>query len=227
MPLHTQLEASDGHKLEAYVTQPTGEPKAGIIVIPEIFGITAHIHAVADHFAQAGYLVIAPALFDRVEKNFDLNSNSDSVRKGMQIARRIPPEDTLADIDAALQYLQEHGAPRVGAVGYCWGGTFAWLSNTRLRLDATVSYYPGRIQDYIDEKPNAPAMFHFGLLDKNIPQSVVEKLQRAHPESSIFTYDAGHGFNNDTRDSYDEEAATEAPRRTLAHLDKYLVSKPH
>lgn len=227
MAQHTQLQAADGHKFDAYIAQPTGEPKAGIVVIQEIFGVSAHIRSVADGFAQAGYLTIAPALFDRAERNFDVKADPESMKKGMQLARQIPPEKTLADIDAAIQYLREHGAHKVGVVGYCWGGTFAWLSNTRLHPDATVSYYGGGIQHHIDEKPTAPAMFHFGLLDTHIPQTVVEQLRQAHPKFPVFTYDAGHAFNNDTRESYNEKASKEALRHTLAHFDKYLVDKSH
>lgn len=103
----------------------------------------------------------------------------------------------------------------------------AWLSNARLHPDATVSYYPGGIQNYIDEKPTCPAIFHFGLLDTHIPQTVVEQVRKAHPKFSVFTYEAGHGFNNDVRTSYNEKASKLARQRTLAHFDQYLVSKPH
>jgi len=225
MAQHTQLEAADGHHFDAYIAQPSGEPKAGIVVLQEIFGVTAHIRSVADRFARAGYLTIAPALFDRAERNVELTDDPSVVKKGMQCAQQIPPEKTLADIEAAIEYLREHGAHKVGVVGYCWGGTLAWLSNTRLHPDATVTYYGGRIENHLEEKPHAPAMFHFGLQDTHIPQTVVERLRRAHPEFPVFTYDAGHAFNNDTRASYNQKAAKEAQQRTLAHFDEYLVGK--
>ncbi|MEO6830553.1 MAG: dienelactone hydrolase family protein [Acidobacteriaceae bacterium] len=227
MAQHTQLQAADGHKFDAYIAQPTGEPKAGIVVLQEIFGVTAHIRSMADGFSQAGYLAIAPALFDRVERNVELTDAPESTRKGMHLAQQIKPDQALADIDAAIQYLREHGAHKVGVVGYCWGGTYAWLSNTRLHPDATVSYYPGRIADHLHEKPAVPAMFHFGLLDKNIPQTLVEDLRKTHPQLPIFTYEAGHAFNNDTRASYNETAAKQARQRTLAHLDEHLVGRSH
>jgi carboxymethylenebutenolidase len=225
MAQHTQLQAADGHKFDAYIAQPTGEPKAGIVILQEIFGVTAHIRSVADGFAQAGYITIAPALFDRVERNVELKNDSESSQKGMHIAQQIQPEQALADIQAAIEYLHEHGAHKVGVVGYCWGGTYAWLSNTRLHPNATVSYYGGKIKEYVNEKPNAPAMFHFGLLDTHIPQSDVEKIRQAHPEAPVFTYDAGHAFNNDTRAGYNEKAAKLARQHTLAHFDEYLVAK--
>ncbi|MHB1745244.1 MAG: dienelactone hydrolase family protein, partial [Acidobacteriaceae bacterium] len=161
MSQHTQLQAADGHKFDAYIAQPTGEPKAGVVVLQEIFGVNAHIRSVADRFARAGYLTIAPALFDRAQRDVEMAYGPDEGKQGMQIVQRIPLDQTLADIAAAIQYLREHGARKVGVVGFCWGGTLAWVSNTRLHPDATVSYYPGGIQNYIQEKSTCPAIFHF------------------------------------------------------------------
>ena len=199
MSQHTQLQAADGHKFDAYIAQPTGEPKAGIVVVQEIFGVNAHIRSVADRFAKSGYLVIAPALFDRAERNVELGYDPDGMKKGFDLLQRIPADQTLADIQAAIEYLREHGARKVGVVGYCWGGTMAWLSNTRLHPNATVSYYAGKIADYINEKPTCPAIFHFGLLDKHIPQTDVEKVRKAQPKSPVYTYEADHGFNCDAQ----------------------------
>ena len=228
MSQHTQLQAADGHKFDAYIAQPTGEPKAGVVVLQEIFGVNGHIRSVADRFAQAGYLTIAPALFDRAERDVELAYNPEDGKKGMSIAHRIPVDQTLADIAASIEYLREHGARKVGVVGYCWGGWLAWVSNTRLHPDATVSYYPGQISKYIHEKSTCPAIFHFGLLDQHIPQTDVEQVRHEYPGFSVFTYEAAdHGFNCDMRASYNEPAAKLARQRTLAHFDEYLVAKPH
>lgn len=225
MSQHTQLQAADGHKFDAYIAQPTGEPKAGIVVLQEIFGVNAHIRSVADGFARAGYLTIAPALFDRAQRDVELAYDSEGGKQGMQIVQRIPVDQTLADIAAAIQYLREHGARKVGVVGYCWGGMLAWVSNTRLHPDATVSYYPGGIQTYIHEKSTCPAIFHFGLEDNHIPQSVVEQVRHEYPGFSVFTYPvAGHAFNRDIGASYNPAAAKLALQRTLAHFDEYLVA---
>ncbi|MGC1784840.1 MAG: dienelactone hydrolase family protein [Acidobacteriaceae bacterium] len=222
MSQHTQLQAADGHKFDAYIAQPTGEPKAGIVVLQEIFGVNAHIRSVADGFAQAGYLTIAPALFDRAERDVELAYDAEGGKKGMSIVQNILINQALADIAAAMQYLREHGARKVGVVGYCWGGMLAWLTNTRLHPDATVSYYPGGVQNCIHEKATCPAIFHFGLLDTHIPQSVVEQVRHEYPGFSVFTYEAGHGFNRENK-----EPAKLALRRTLAHFDEYLVGKSH
>jgi carboxymethylenebutenolidase len=225
MSQHTQLQAADGHKFDAYIAQPSGEPKAGLVVLQEIFGVNTHIRSVADRFARAGYLVIAPALFDRAQRDVEFAYGPEEAKQGMQIVQRIPLEQTLADIAAAIQYLREHGARKVGVVGFCWGGTLAWVSNTRLHPDATVSYYPGGIQNYIHERFTSPAIFHFGLDDNHIPQTVVEEVRHEYPGFSVFTYPgAGHGFNCDARASYNEAASKLAQQRTLAHFDEYLVA---
>jgi carboxymethylenebutenolidase len=225
MSQHTQLQASDGHKFDAYIAQPSGEPKAGIVVLQEIFGVNAHIRSVTDRFARAGYLAIAPALFDRAQRDIELAYGPEEGKQGMQIVQRIPLDQTLADIAAAIQYLREHGARKVGVVGFCWGGTLAWASNTRLHPDATVSYYPGGIQHYIHERFSSPAIFHFGLDDSHIPQTVVEEVRHEYPGFSVFTYPgAGHAFNRDVGPSYNEAAAKLAQQRTLAHFDEFLVA---
>lgn len=224
MSQHTQLQASDGHKFDAYIAQPSGEPKAGVVVLQEIFGVNAHIRSVADRFARAGYLAIAPALFDRAQRDVELAYGPEEGKQGMQLVQRIPLDKTVADIAAAIQYLREHGARKVGVVGFCWGGTLAWLSNTRLHPDATVSYYGGQISKYILEKATCPAIFHFGLHDDHIPQSEVEQVRHEYPGFSVFTYEAGHGFNCDARSSYNEAAAKLSQQRTLAHFDEFLVA---
>jgi carboxymethylenebutenolidase len=222
MPQHTQLQAADDHKFDAYIAQPKREPRAGIVVLQEIFGVNAHIRSVADGFAQVGYLTVAPALFDRGERGVELDYGPEGAKKGMGIAHRIPVEQTLADVDASIAYLREHGARKVGVVGYCWGGTLAWLSNTRLSPDATVSYYGGQISKYIREKATCPAIFHFGLLDQHIPQSDVDLVRHEYPGFAVYTYEAGHGFNRE-----DAAPAKLALKRTLAHFDEFLNDASH
>lgn len=223
MSQHIQLQAADGHKSGAYLAEPSGTPKAGLVVLQEIFGVTAHIRSVADSFAKAGYLTLAPALFDRAEPNLELPYDLEGSRKGVQIMQHLNLDETMSDIAAAIQHLRDHGMRKVGVVGYCWGGTLAWLSNTHLHPDATVSYYPGRIDNYIQERFTCPAMFHFGLRDKHIPQSVVEKVKHEYPGFPVYTYDADHAFNRDSGPAYSETAAKLALNRTLAHFDEFLA----
>jgi carboxymethylenebutenolidase len=216
-----QLQAGDGFELDAYVAQPVGEARGGVVVVQEIFGVNEHIRSVADRFAQEGFFAVAPAIFDRVEKHVDLGFDGPSMQKGMGIAQKLSIDDAVKDVDAALQYAGKETGKPAAVVGYCYGGTLAWLSATRLKPAAAVGYYGGYIANFAGETPKAPVMLHFGLHDDHIPQTDVDKVRVAHPEVEIFLYDTGHAFNNDMRASYNEKAAREAMSRTLEFLSKH------
>jgi carboxymethylenebutenolidase len=217
-----KLQANDGHELDAYVAQPEGQPRAGLVVVQEIFGVNQHIRSVADRFAREGFYAVAPALFDRVERNVDWGYDGESRKKGMAIVQKIGIDNSLKDVDAALQYAGKETGKPAGVVGYCYGGTLAWLSATRLAPAAVVGYYGGNIASFAQENPRVSVMLHFGKRDDHIPAAEVAKVQAAHPEVEIYWYEAGHGFNCDMRGSYDEKASKEAMARTLAFLTKHL-----
>jgi carboxymethylenebutenolidase len=217
-----KLQASDGHALDAYVAQPEGKPKAGLVVVQEIFGVNQHIRSVADRFAQEGFYAVAPALFDRVQRSVELSDTGDGMQQGIALAQKINIDDAVKDVDAALQYAAKETGKPAGVVGYCYGGTLAWLSATRLAPGAAVGYYGGHIARFAGEKPRAPVMLHFGKQDTHIPETDIAKVQAAHPEVEIYWYDAGHGFNNDTRASYNQKASKEALARTLAFFNRHL-----
>jgi carboxymethylenebutenolidase len=215
------LTAKDGATIGAYRSAPEDEPKGGIVVLQEIFGVNHHIRAVADHYAAAGYLAIAPALFDRVEPGVELGYGEAERPRAMEIRSKTKLDETLADIEAAVALASAGGS--VGVVGYCWGGTLAWAAAARLSgISAAVGYYGGGIAGMLNEQPRAPVMLHFGERDKHIPMSDVEKIRAAHPEIPVFVYPADHGFNCDERESYDAKSAKEAQSRTFAFLAENL-----
>jgi carboxymethylenebutenolidase len=217
-----KLQANDGHKLDAYVAEPDGKPWGGLVLVQEIFGVNQHIRSVADRFAQEGFYAVAPALFDRVEPSLELTDSAEGMQKGMAAAQKIHIDDAVKDVDAALQYARKETGKPAGVVGYCYGGTLAWLAATRLAPAAAVGYYGGHIARFAHEKPQVPVLLHFGKQDNHIPQADVAKVQATHPEVKIDWYDAGHAFNNDTRANYNAEAAKEAMARTLAFLNRHL-----
>lgn len=216
------LRAADGQELGAYVAWPNGEPVAGLVVIQEIFGVNAHIRRVADSYARDGFLAIAPALFDRIEKGVELAYEGSDAARARSFIPRLDMETAMLDVEAALQYAAKSTESKVGAIGYCWGGTLAWLAASRLPVQAAVGYYGGRIASYLNEQPRCPVMLHFGTQDAHISKADVDKIQAAHPEIDIFRYDAGHGFNCDARSSYNPEAAKVARERSLAFLIQHL-----
>ncbi len=218
-----KLKASDGHVLDAYVTRPGGTPLAGLIVLQEAFGVNAHIRSVADGYARDGFLAVAPALFDRIERGVELGYQGEDLQRGIALARQIDPENAVKDMAAALEFLRKEGAKKSGSIGYCLGGTMAWLSATRLDLAAAVGYYGGNIGRFAGESPRCPVMLHFGKLDKHIPKEEVDTVQAAHPEVQIYWYEgADHGFNCNDRASYNPAAAKLARERSLALLKQHL-----
>jgi len=204
----------------AYLAKPSGTPKGGIVVVQEIFGVNAHIRAVVDGFAREGYSAIAPAFFDHVETGVELGYDDDSFRRGRALAGEISFDRAIEDVASAAEAIRSSG--KVGVVGYCWGGTVALLSATRLALPA-VSYYGARNVAFLGETPRAPLLFHFGERDSSIPAEAVQKHREAYPDLDIFTYPTGHAFNRDVDDShYDAPSARLARERTLAFFQRNL-----
>ena len=223
MGKNVRLKANDGHKLGAYVEMPMGEPIAGLVVVQEAFGVNAHIRSVADAYAKDGFLAIAPAMFDRIERGVELGYEGADREKGIALARALSHSDAVKDLEAALEYLGTHTEKKCGVIGYCLGGTVAWLAATRLKLGAVVGYYGGQIAQYRGENPRCPVMLHFGTLDKHIPKQDIDRVQAAHPEVKIFWYDADHGFNCNDRSAYNPAAAKQARERSREFLEKNLA----
>ena len=214
------LSATDGHKFQAWWAPPQGKPKAGLVVIQEIFGVNSHIRDVTERFAKEGYLAVAPALFDRVQRNFETGYTEADVAKGREIMGKVDWDKALLDVDAARASLSSLGS--VGVVGFCFGGSLAWLAAARLKFNAAVCYYGGRIAKDAKEKPLCPIILHFGTQDQNIPMSAVEEIKAAQPKVPVFMYEAGHGFSCDQRGSFNKAAHEEAWKRTLQHFGRFL-----
>lgn len=216
-----ELEASDGHRLGAYEQRPDGAT-ASVVIVQEIFGVNSHIRSVVDRYAEAGYHAIAPATFDRVERGVELDYDGPGVERGKELAMGIGMEKALLDVAAAIAHASSTGP--VGIVGYCFGGSVAWLASAQLPVAAAVGYYGGAVLGALDSVPAVPTMLHFGGLDAGIPLDGVAKIQPAHPEVAVHIYDdADHGFNCDVRASFHAGAAELARERTMAFLAEHLA----
>jgi len=216
-----ELTASDGHRLAAYRADPAGKPRGGLVVIQEIFGVNSHIRSVADGYAADGYLAIAPALFDRVERGFEVGYSPPEIERGRAVRAKVSLEDALKDAATAIKAAAATG--KVGIVGYCWGGTVAWAAATRLDgLACAAPHYGGGIAEIATERPRCPVVFHFGETDQQIPMTDVEKIRKAQPGQTVHVYPAGHGFNCDQRGSYHAPSAKLARERTLEFLRKHV-----
>lgn len=217
---HTTLMARDGHEFGAYLAAPKGAPRGAMIIVQEIFGVNTHIRAVADEYAAQGYLSIAPALFDRIRRGIEMGYSAEDMQQGIGYMMQLKPEQFLADVAAARNVVQHAG--KTGIVGYCWGGTVAWLAACELPVACAISYYGGSTVKYLDRKPKKPVMYHFGEQDTHIPLSDIDKIRAAHPEGIYHLYPAGHGFNCSMRDSYDAPSAKLAFERTLAFIGEHV-----
>jgi carboxymethylenebutenolidase len=211
---HIVLTASDGFKLGAYRADPAGPPRGGIVVIQEIMGVNHHIRAMTDLYAAQGYLAVAPALFDRAEPGYDAGYDGPSIQRGMAVAGQIDRAKMVVDAGAAIDYVRSAG--KVGIIGYCLGGTIAYLAACRLPgLSAASCYYGGGVLAAKDESPRMPTILHFGAKDAHIPVAGVKEFEALHPTLPVYVYDADHGFNCDERGSYDAPSAALARQRTF------------
>lgn len=220
------LKAADGFTFPAYVAQPATRPRGGVVVLQEIFGVNAHIRAVADSYAAAGYLAVAPATFHRVKPGVELGYQPDDMSAGMALkatVEALPAPGVLQDIQAAIHHAA--GAGKVGVVGYCWGGLLTWRTACLLKgVSAAVPYYGGGVttETEIARTPKCPVLAHFGEKDHWIPLEGVAAFQKAHPDVEVHVYAANHGFNCDHRGAWDATAAALARERTLAFFSKHL-----
>ena len=224
-----ELTASDGHKLAAYRVDPVGanadKPRGAIVVIQEIFGVNSHIKQVVEGYAADGYVTIAPAMFDRVQKNFDVGYLPEDIARGREVRSKITNDMAMLDADAAIKaaHLTLGGTGKVGMVGYCWGGLITWFAAAKLPgLAAAAPYYGGGILDNADLEPKVPLMAHFGERDEHIPVEGVKKLAEKHSKHQILIYAADHGFNCDHRGTYDAPTAKQARERTLELFRKHV-----
>ncbi|HSC64065.1 MAG TPA: dienelactone hydrolase family protein [Caldimonas sp.] len=220
------LTAADGFSASAYLAEPSAIPRGAVVVLQEIFGVNSHIRAVAGGYAAAGYLAIAPATFDRIERDVQLGYAPDDVSRGSRLkaaVEALPAPGVLQDIQAAVDFVARAG--KVGIVGYCWGGLLVWRSAEKVKgLSAAVAYYGGgmTVGSEPARKPAVPTMAHFGDQDAHISVESVKAFEQAHPEVEVHLYAANHGFNCDQRGSYNAAAAATALERTLYHFSKHL-----
>src|SRR6185369_6329078 len=158
----------------------------------EIFGVNRHIRKVTDAYAAAGYVTIAPCLFDRVRRGLELGYSEKEKQEGRGYRLQIPKEKTLLDLTACINVVRHAG--RVAAIGYCWGGTLAYLAACELPVVCGVSYYGGQIaKEHLGKSPRRPMLYHFGELVPHIPSADIEKIQSAYPTGIFHLYPADHG----------------------------------
>lgn len=227
MPDSILLTSADGFQFPAYVARPAGAARGAIIVVQEIFGVNSHIRAVADGYAAAGYLAVAPDCFHRVKPGVELGYSPEDIQAGIALKAQVealPSPGVMPDLQATVDHAAAGGL-RVGMVGYCWGGLLTWRSAGLLRgLAAAAPYYGGGMTVGAERTrvPQCPVQCHFGAQDHAIAMDTVEAFRSAQPAVEVLVYDAQHGFNCDQRGSWDAAAAALARERALAFFARHV-----
>lgn len=220
-----KLTAGDGFVLNAYRAAPEGKPRAGVVVIQEVWGLSRWIREVVDRYARHGFLAVAPAMFDRVEYGYESDDyGPDQFKVIGEITKQLDAAKHMVDVEAAIKAAAEAG--KVGITGYCFGGRISWQAAARgkdLGLAAASGYYGGGVPNYIELDPQIPTEMHFGDHDKGIPLEQVEQLKSRHSGVGIYVYDGDHGFCNSDRPShFNEDACKKASAKTLDFFRKHL-----
>jgi len=218
-----RLAAADGHRLDAYRIRPTA-PVAALVVLQEIFGVNQHMRDVCDDYSRRGFSVVAPALFDRAARRIELDYGPESVETGRRLRAAIGWDETLLDVQAAIDAVRADGP--VAVLGYCWGGTLAFLAATRLDgVGCAISYYGGQTVPFAKETPQVPVLMHFGEFDPRIPVEDRATIQAANPQIETHIFPADHGFNCNHRKEYDAQIAERALGLTLDFMTRHLNLK--
>jgi carboxymethylenebutenolidase len=217
-----KLTASDHFQLGGYRADPAGAPKAAVVVIQEIFGVNHHIRSICDRLAGAGYVAIAPSIFDRIEPNFQSGYSPDEVTVARKFVANPDWAAMLRDTQSAIDAVKNVGP--VGIIGFCLGGSVAFAAATKLSgLSAASCFYGGAIVRFADDTPKVPTQLHFGEKDASIPLADVEMIKSKRPDVETFIYPgAQHGFNCDERASFDKASADIAWARSLEFFAKHL-----
>jgi carboxymethylenebutenolidase len=205
---------SDGFEFDAYHARPGDARRGGLVVVQEIFGVTDGIKAIADSFAEEGYEVIAPSMFDRSERGLNVaipEANFDQLI-GYAMA-------SFAHVKGDIQACIDALAPPVFITGFCYGGSVSWFAAANCTgLSAASGFYGGNIAtQMLEMTPKIPIILHFGDKDQHIPPEHWEQIRARHPDVPVHIYPADHGFFSPDRPPsiHDPDSARLARLRTL------------
>lgn len=214
----------DGRRARGALAAPDGAtPAPALLLVHEWWGLNAHVRDLAERLAAAGFLVLAPDLYDRPP--------TQDAAEALERVTALDGERSIEELAGARAWLAAH--PRsngaVGIVGFCLGGAFAFRAAARLpELGAAVPFYGVPPQGTADwDQVRCPIQAHFGARDGHVPptkaEAIREQLAARGRPMELHVYDAGHAFVNDTRpESYDAASATLAWSRTVAFLHAHL-----
>ena len=217
-----RLRARDGHELDAYLATPQAAARGGVVVAQEMYGVNDYLRSVCDFYAGHGYAAIAPSLYDRKQRGLIYAYTREDHDRAQATYKPWPVDVVLDDLDAAREHIA--GAGRIAIVGFCWGGSLAWLAACRRNYDAAVPYYGSMMPDFAHEQPRCPVIAHIGDRDNTLPADRIAHFRAAQPNVPVHIYEgAQHGFDNANRkERYDAPAHTLARERTLEFLGRII-----
>lgn len=218
MSVNIEVVASDGHRLGACRVDPAGKPRGAVVVIQEVFGVNDYVHSVCQRYANEGYVSIAPALYDRQSKGAAFGY--DDILSARKLRAGLVWSDVVKDIEAAVKAVSAAG--KVGIVGYCVGGSAAWMAAQHLDLACAVAYYGRDIVSTLDKPPRCPIIINYAESDHSISAEDVETVRAAYPELPIYVWPAAHGFDCDGRPYFEPKSAQTARVRTLQLFRKFI-----
>jgi carboxymethylenebutenolidase len=215
----------------AYVARPEGTPRAGIIVIQEIFGVNEGIRQKCEDFARDGYLAVAPDLFWRLGPGIELDADvPEEMQQAFDLFGKFDQDKGIADIESTIQAVRaELGGGKVGAVGFCLGGRLAYMTATRTDIDASVGYYAVGIDGLLGEKHAIAKslMLHIPVADHFVTPEVQAKMHEGldgHPKVTLYDYPGeDHGFAAELGKRRSEAAAQLADQRTADFFAEHLA----
>lgn len=217
-----KLTARDGHQLDAYLARPSAAPRGAVVVVQEMYGLNGYLRLVCEFYAAHGYTAIAPALYDRHQRDLVFDYSKEDHDRAQKVYKNWNFDLALDDMGAARDAVATAGP--VGIVGFCWGGTLAWLAACRRNYACAVAYYGSMMPDYALERPRCPVIAHIGDHDTTLPSTRIAAFRAAQPEVPIYLYPgAQHGFDNsDRHPRYHEQACKDARERTLAFFATHI-----
>jgi carboxymethylenebutenolidase len=206
-----RIKARDGHELDAYVARPTANIRGGVVVAQEMYGVNDYLRSVCDFYAAHGYVAIAPALYDRQRQGLVFGYDKEDHDRAQRMYKSWDWDSALDDLDAGRDTLTDAG--KVGLVGFCWGGSLAWLAACRRSYACTAAYYGGNMPDFVEEHARCPVIAHIGDKDATLPAAKIRSFRAVQPSVPVYIYPgAPHGFDNENRTSRYHPAACRLAR---------------
>ncbi len=223
------IAAGDGGKFMGYLVAPASGKGPGVVVIQEIFGVNKVMRGITDGFADAGYMALCPDLFWRQQPGIQLTDQTEAEwASAFELFNGFDLKKGVDDLDATIETLriQRGCTGKVGTVGFCLGGRLAYLTATRTKAEAAVSYYGVMLIEHVTEPVKAPLMLHIATEDEYVPkdqQAKVHAALKGNRKVTIHDYiGQNHAFARVGGKHFDKPSADAARKRTLDFFKAHL-----